>query len=107
MRAHSIGEVVSETTSDTRIAAESVTANSWNSRPTIPPISRIGMNTAISERLIVTTVNPISLAPSSVACIGVMPDSTCRMMFSITTMASSTTKPVEIVSAIRLRLSSE
>ncbi|KAG1473819.1 hypothetical protein G6F54_014338 [Rhizopus delemar] len=33
-----------------------------------------------------------------------MPFSTCRMMFSSTTMASSTTKPVAIVSAIKVRL---
>ena len=31
----------------------------------------------------------------------------CRAMFSITTIASSTTKPVEIVKAIKERLSSE
>ena len=50
-RAHIIGVVVSETTSDTRMATESVTANSRNSRPTMPPMSRIGMKTATSDRL--------------------------------------------------------
>ena len=34
----------------------------------------------------------------------VWPASTYRMMFSIITMASSTTNPVEIVSAMRVRL---
>ena len=62
--AHIIGVVVSETTSETPMATESVTANSRNSRPTMPPISRIGMNTATSETLIDSTVKPISLAPS-------------------------------------------
>jgi hypothetical protein len=48
--AHIIGVVVSETASETTmIATESVTANSRNSRPTIPPISRIGMNTATAK----------------------------------------------------------
>jgi hypothetical protein len=34
-----------------------------------------------------------------------MPLSKCRVMFSTTTMASSTTNPVEMVSAISERLS--
>ena len=52
------------------MAVESVTANSRNSRPTMPPISRIGMNTAISEMLMDSTVKPISLAPFSAAANG-------------------------------------
>ena len=71
----------------------------------MPPISRIGMNTAISEMLIDSTVKPTSCAPSSAACSGGMPASTWRVMFSSTTMASSTTKPVAMVSAISDRLS--
>ena len=104
--AHIIGVVVSDTTIDTRIAADSTTANSRNRRPTMPPINRIGMKTAISDRLIETTVKPISRAPSSAACSAVLPRSRCRVMFSSTTMASSTTKPVATVSAISDRLSS-
>ncbi len=59
-----MGVVVSETTSETRMATESVTANSRNSRPTMPPINRIGMKTATSERLIERTVKVISFAPA-------------------------------------------
>ena len=44
--AHIIGVVASETASEIRIATDSVMANSRNRRPTMPPISRIGMNTA-------------------------------------------------------------
>ena len=65
--AESMGVVVSETTSDTQIETESVTANSRNSRPTMPPISRIGMNTAISEMDMERTVKPISFDPSMAA----------------------------------------
>ena len=65
------------------------------------------MNTATSETLMENTVKPISREPSSAACIGVAPRSTWRMMFSIITMASSTTKPTEMVSAISEKLSSE
>ena len=58
-----MGVVVSETTIETTMATESVTANSRNSRPTMPPISSSGMNTATSEMLMVSTVKPISCAP--------------------------------------------
>ena len=103
--AHIIGVVVSDTTIDTRMAADNTTANSWNSRPTMPPISRIGRNTATSDKLIDNTVNPISRAPSMLACKAVLPRSRWREMFSSTTIASSTTKPVATVSAISDRLS--
>ena len=47
-----IGVSVSDTTSDTKIAIASVTANSRNSRPMMPPISNSGISTATSEMLI-------------------------------------------------------
>ena len=40
------------------------TANSRNSRPTMPPISSSGMNTATSDTLMVSTVKPTSRAPT-------------------------------------------
>ena len=87
------------------MATVSVTVNSRNSLPTIPPISWKGMNTATKDRLIDTTVKPTSRAPSSAACRRSMPASTCRMEFSMTTMASSTTNPVAMVNAISEKLS--
>ena len=102
--AHSIGVVVSEITSEIITAALRVTANSRNSRPTCPPMNSSGMNTATSDRLIDSTVKPTSLAPSSAAFMRSMPASTWRLVFSSTTMASSTTKPVATVSAISDRL---
>ena len=86
------------------MAIDSVTANSRNSRPTMPPISRIGMNTAISDTLIDTTVKPTSRAPCRAASMRLMPASMWREMFSSTMMASSTTKPAAIVMAISDRL---
>ena len=71
----------------------------------MPPISRIGMNTAISEMLIDITVNATSPEPRIAASIRGMPASMWREMFSSTTMASSTTNPVATVSAISDRLS--
>ena len=102
--AHIIGVVVSEITSEISTAADSVTANSRNSRPTCPPMNSSGMNTATSDRLIDSTVKPTSRAPRSAASTRFMPASMWRLVFSSTTMASSTTKPVATVSAIRLRL---
>ncbi len=89
------------------MAALKVTANSWKRRPTSPLISRMGMKTAISEVLMETTVKPISRAPRIAAAWGFMPPSMWRITFSSTTMASSTTKPVEMVSAISDRLFNE
>ena len=63
------------------------------------------MNTAISDSVIETMVKPISPAPFSAASKGEAPSSMCRTMFSITTTASSTTKPTAIDKAISDRLS--
>ena len=71
----------------------------------IPLISSSGISTAISETEIETMVKPISLAPFSAAANGFAPSSTWRVMFSSITIASSTTKPTAIVSAISDRLS--
>ena len=102
----SIGVSVSDTTSETKIVIASVTANSRNSRPMMPPISSSGISTATSEMLIETMVKPISPAPFSAASNGVSPCSIWRVMFSSMTMASSTTNPTEMVKAISDRLSS-
>ena len=99
-----MGVSVSDTTADTAMAMLRVTANSRNSRPTIPPSSRSGMKTASSETVIETMVKPICLAPLNAATIGVSPASTNRVTFSVTTMASSTTNPVEMVRAMSERL---
>ena len=61
---------VSDTSAETAIAAVTVMANSRNSRPTMPPISSSGMNTATSETLIDSTVKPISREPVSAASSG-------------------------------------
>jgi len=88
------------------IAIVRVMANSWNSRPRMPPMNSSGMNTATSETVIDITVKPICRAPMIAACSGGRPRSVWRTMFSIITIASSTQKPTETVSAIREKLSS-
>ncbi len=88
-----------------RIATQIVTENSRKRRPRTPPMNSTGMNTAASDSVIETIVNPISRDPTSEACSGSSPFSTCRKMFSSITIASSTTKPTERMSAIIDRLS--
>jgi len=105
MRLHIIGVSVSDTKPEISTAAMMVTANSCNRRPRMPPMNSTGMNTAASEMVIEMMVKTISLEPSSVACITLLPCSMWRVMFSSITMASSTTKPTHSVSAIREMLS--
>ena len=89
------------------MATLKVMANSRNSRPSNPPINRIGRNTAISARVIETIVGPISAAPSRVAWRSGWPASNRWAITSTITTASSTTKPTLRVRAISERLSSE
>src|SRR5512139_2155690 len=102
--AHIIGVSVSDTTAEIRMVTPSVTANSLNSRPTTSRIKRRGMSTAIRETVSDKMVKPICLEPLRAASRGGSPCSTYLAMFSIMTMASSTTNPVEMVRAIKERL---
>ena len=69
------GVRVSDTKADMTTATVTVTANSRNSRPTMPPMNSSGMNTAISEKVIDTMVKPIWPAPFSAASNGRSPSS--------------------------------
>jgi hypothetical protein len=105
MRLQSIGVRVSETKPEISTATMMVTPNSCRSRPRMPPMNSTGMNTAASESVIDTMVKPISFAPSRVAWRRFLPISRWRVMFSSITIASSTTKPTQSVSAISEMLS--
>ena len=56
-------------------ATVSVSENSVNRRPTMPPKKSSGANTAISDRVIETTVKPTSAAPRIAASTRGMPSS--------------------------------
>ena len=99
-----IGVSVNETTAETRIVTARVIANSRNSRPTMSPMNSNGMSTAISETVSEIIVKPICADPFNAASSGESPLSRNRSMFSIITIASSTTNPVEMVNAINVRL---
>ncbi len=62
------------------------------------------MNTAINEKVIEMMVKPISREPFSAASNGRIPPSMWRTMFSSITIASSTTKPTDSVSASSVML---
>ena len=94
MRADIIGVMVSATMPEMTTAPASVRANSRNSEPVRPPVKASGANTAASVIVIATTGPEISRMPWKAACIGVIPSSMWRWMFSTTTMASSTTRPI-------------
>ena len=100
-----MGVSVTEMTPEITIAITMVTANSCSSRPTMPPMKTMGMNTAASETVIDKMVKAISLEPVSAASLGFSPSSMWRTMFSSITMASSTTNPTDSVNAISDRLS--
>src|SRR3989442_6536225 len=100
-----MGVVVRETARETPMATLRVAENSGKSRPTIPPMRRIGRKTATSDTDIERTVKPTSREPLRAAWNGDSPISRWRAMFSMTTIASSTTKPVAMVRAISEKLS--
>ena len=73
---------------------------SWrNSTPDIPLTSVSGKNTAISVSVEAITEIATSLVPCTAACFGSEPRSMCVVTFSSTTMASSTTIPIDMESA--------
>src|SRR5579871_452385 len=89
-----------ETIPEIRMAVQMVTANSRNRRPRMPPMNRIGMNTAASDKVMETIVKLISFDPFKAATYGFSPRSMWRTVFSSMTMASSTTNPIDRMSAI-------
>ena len=90
------GVSVRDTIRETRIAADNVMRTRGNRRPMIPPIRRIGRNR--DERKAHREHGESDFArPGHAAATRPRPSAMCREMFSITTIASSTTKPVEIV----------
>ncbi|MNE33639.1 hypothetical protein D3C80_1273220 [compost metagenome] len=70
------------------------TPNSLNNRPTKPSKKITGRKTAAKVIEIEITAKKISFEPLIAASIGDMPSSTFLKIFSVTTIPSSTTKPV-------------
>ena len=105
MREHIIGVSVSAITVEHEMAIITVRANSLKFLPTTPPIKTRGIKTMIRAILVDITAPVISPMLSMAALKGFLPSSICLVVFSRTTIASSTRKPTESVRAIRDRLS--
>ena len=106
-RLHIMGVSDRVTNPETRMHRVMVTAISLSTRPRMPAMNMIGMNTTARDRVMEMMVKPIWRAPSREACMMVLPISVWRTMFSIMTMASSTTKPTARMMAMAERLSME
>ena len=87
------------TTSEKKTAIAAVQPNCTKNLPATPPMKAVGRKTAISVKVVAMTASPISSAASRAACSGVLPMRRWRVMFSISTIASSTRMPTTIVSA--------
>ena len=73
---------------------------SWRKSTPDMPVTRVrGKNTAISVSVEAITDTATSLVPCTAACFGSAPRSMCVVTFSSTTMASSTTIPMDIDNA--------
>src|SRR5690606_33975292 len=83
-----------DTNAEIKTAAPITTPNSRNKRPTNPSRKITGKNTAANVIEIEITAKKISFEPLIAAEIGDMPSSTFLNIFSVTTIPSSTTKPV-------------
>ncbi len=96
----STGTIVSDTIHDAARAITTVSANGRNSSPAVPLTSSSGANTNIATRVEEVTAPP---ATSPVASMIARPPLVlpypprCRVMFSITTIESSTIRPMVIV----------
>ena len=104
--AESAGVSVSALNAEIETENAIVNANCRNKMPVVPGKSATGTNTDTSTSDVAITAPATSfIATDAALCGSVMPSTMCRSTFSITTMASSTTKPVATVSAISDRLS--
>ena len=99
-----MGVSVSATNAESTTANAITKPNSEKSRPAVPWKNEIGMNTAASVAVVAMTAKNTCLAPSTAAARAPMPMARWRSMFSSTTMASSTTRPVAstIASSVRM-----
>ena len=100
----STGTTVRDTSNDASRAMVTVSANGRNICPAWPPTSPMGRNTAtvVSVELVMAPATSLT-APTIEPCPH-SPIDWCRLMFSMTTMESSTTRPIATVSAPSVRM---
>jgi hypothetical protein len=94
-----MGVSVSATNADKATAPASATDNSRNKRPVLPCMKPIGRNTATRTAVVAITAKATWRVPRAAATSLGSPRSARRWMFSSTTIASSTTSPMQSTSA--------
>src|ERR671913_365072 len=82
------------TTSEKKTAIAAVQPNWTKNLPGTPDMNAVGRKTAMRVNEVAITARPISSAASCAASSGVLPMRRWRMMFSISTIASSTRMPM-------------
>src|SRR5215467_14763146 len=96
--AESAGVSVSALNAEIDTENAMVNANCRNKMPVVPGKSATGTNTATSTSDVAITAPATSfIATEAALCGSVIPSTMCRSTFSITTIASSTTRPVASV----------
>ena len=90
-----IGVKVSAANDEITTEPATTKLNSRNRRPLVPSMNTIGRNTASSVMVVDMTAKKISFEPSIPAFSGLIPCSMRMYMFSVITMASSTTRPTD------------
>ena len=88
-----MGDSMRATTNEKNTAIAAVQPNCTKNLPGTPAMKAVGRNTAIKVKVVAITAKPISSAASIAAWYGDLPMRRWRMMFSISTMASSTKMP--------------
>ena len=87
------------TSNEAMTAATMVQPNCLNTRPGMPLMTAVGRKTTTSVAVVASTASAISLTASSVASRTGLPSRTWRVMFSTSTIASSTRMPTTTASA--------
>lgn len=98
---------VSETTSEARRATVTATENGVKISPVMPPTNAMGRKTATVVSVEEVTAPATSRTAVVITANFSPPYPRWRLMFSSTTMESSTTRPIETVKALRVRRFSE
>ena len=96
---HIIGDSDSARTAEKITAAAIVTASSANTRPMLSFRNATGANTETSTMVVARTANDTCRVPLNAASSGASPVSIRLCAFSRTTIASSTTRPIDSASA--------
>jgi len=100
----STGTTVRATRSEAASARVTVQAKGRKISPACPPTRPMGANTATVVSVELVTAPATSLTARMIESGPNSPMAWCRLMFSITTIESSTTRPIATVSAAKVRM---